>query len=87
MIIRTSGGELFYSIQKLKIFNLIPGSMRAGALGLCQVTDGAFLQSSGMALQIDKLDSIVRLLTGSDGMCAVMAGLAVYTAVPGGHTI
>ena len=61
--------------------------MRAGASGPTGVADGARIERAVMPLQADELEAILGLRTGCDGVCAIVAGLAVDTAVFFGHAI
>ena len=51
------------------------------------MADGAFGDRAGIALQGDRLDVVARLPAGQDGVRAVVAGLAVQSAVPGGVAV
>ncbi len=48
---------------------------------------GAFIQRAGVALQVDELQRVFRLVRLGDGMRAVMTGFAIYATVPGGLAI
>ena len=45
-----------------------------------RMTDGALAQCAGIALELDKLDRIVRFPARGNSVRAIMAGLAVHPA-------
>jgi len=51
--------------------------------GLGHMTHGAFIQRTGITLQIDELDRIGRFGTGRDGVRAVVAGFTENAAMTG----
>jgi len=61
--------------------------MRPRPAGLSQVTHRAIIQRPAVTLELDELDGIVRFPAGGDGVRAVVAGLAVNTAMPLGEAV
>ena len=61
--------------------------MWPGAAWLRGMANRALAQRAWSSLQSDKLDGIVGLGTGCDGVCAVVAALTIETAMPGGKAI
>ena len=45
------------------------------------MADGAFIERACVLLKLEKLDRIIQLPAGRDGMRAVMAGFAIHTTV------
>ena len=56
--------------------------VRSQPRGLGQMANRAGVQRAGMPLQLDELDRVVGFAAGRDSVCAVVAGLAVYAAMP-----